>query len=181
MRREESTLDVAAGPQPPAGSGMRGELVTVGGPLESGDPPLPLAWPCRRRRLSIFVVVFNVAGLISPPATPLSDQTISDLGIGTNDWLLNTSLIFLGDVQVVGATFSLYRSGPCTVARCPARRRIVSLAAVGVGYAVAGFFPETNPSITSLAHRSCLWAPCSGSSSRVSSCDATQGGGDGAQ
>src|SRR5262245_38384624 len=91
----------------------------------------------------LFTVTYTLAGLLRPGYSPV-DQAISDLGIGDHAWLLNGSLILLG-LLLVGFTISFYRT-----IRPPAatRLRLLSaalLASVGIGYAIAGIFDETNP------------------------------------
>jgi hypothetical membrane protein len=91
----------------------------------------------------LFVLTFMVAGLLRPGYSPI-DQAISDLGVGENAWLLNGSLVALGFL-LVGFSSALYRGirplgGTAFRLVCAAL-----LAGVGIGYAVAGIFDETNP------------------------------------
>jgi hypothetical membrane protein len=91
----------------------------------------------------LFVLAFTVAGLLRPGYSPV-DQAISDLGIDEHGWIVNGSLVILG-LSLVGFAVSFSRS---VRPRSPRALRVASaalLAAVGVGYAVAGIFPETNP------------------------------------
>src|SRR5262249_22521590 len=55
----------------------------------------------------VFTLTYTVAGLLRPGYSAV-DQAISDLGIGTNAWALNVSLIALG-VLLVSATIAFYR------------------------------------------------------------------------
>jgi hypothetical membrane protein len=91
----------------------------------------------------LFVLTFTVAGLLRPGYSPV-DQAISDLGIDEGAWIVNGSLVILG-LSLIGFSVSFYRS---IRSRSSMALRVASaalLAAVGVGYAVAGVFPETNP------------------------------------
>jgi hypothetical membrane protein len=91
----------------------------------------------------LFVITFTLAGLARPGYSPV-DQAISDLGIGENGWVLNLSLIVLG-LLLVGYAIAFYRS---VRTDGPAALRLAAMAlisAVGLGYAAAGIFPETNP------------------------------------
>jgi hypothetical membrane protein len=75
---------------------------------------------------------------------PVRWQAISDLGIGENAWLLNGSLVILG-VALVAFTLSFYHSMRPLAGRAFRLVCAVLLASVGVGFAVAGIFDETNP------------------------------------
>jgi hypothetical membrane protein len=91
----------------------------------------------------LFVLAFTVVGMLRPGYSPI-DQAISDLGIDEGAWIVNGSLVLLG-LSLIGFAISFFRS---TRARSPMALRVASaalLAAVGVGYGVAGIFPETNP------------------------------------
>jgi hypothetical membrane protein len=91
----------------------------------------------------LFVLAFTVAGLLRPGYSPI-DQAISDLGIDEGAWIVNGSLVLLG-LSLIGFAISFYRS---IRPRSPRALRAFSaalLAAVGVGYGVAGIVPETNP------------------------------------
>jgi hypothetical membrane protein len=91
----------------------------------------------------VFVVVFTALGIARPGYSPI-DQAVSDLGIGANDWILNASLIFMG-LSLVGCAISLYRTVRFPASRALRSLGLVLLASVGLGFAVAGLFPETNP------------------------------------
>jgi hypothetical membrane protein len=91
----------------------------------------------------VFVLTFTVAGWLRPGYSAM-DQAISDLGIGENAWLLNGSLVILG-VALVAFTVSFYHSMRPLAGRAFRLVCAVLLASVGVGFAVAGIFDETNP------------------------------------
>lgn len=91
----------------------------------------------------VFEMTDIAASLLRQGYSPI-DRAVSDLGIGENAWLLNGSLVVLG-VSLVALAVSFYRA-----IRPPASRwlrvvALVLLASVGVGYAIAGVFPETDP------------------------------------
>jgi hypothetical membrane protein len=91
----------------------------------------------------LFVLAFTVAGLLRPGYSPV-DQAISDLGIHEGAWIVNGSLVILG-LSLVGFVISFARS---IRPRSPMALRVAGaalLAAVGLGYGVAGIVPETNP------------------------------------
>jgi hypothetical membrane protein len=91
----------------------------------------------------LFVLAFTVVGLLRPGYSPV-DQAISDLGIDEHAWIVNGSLIILG-LSLVGFAVGFDRS---IRPRSSTALRVASaalLAAVGVGYAVVGIVPETNP------------------------------------
>jgi hypothetical membrane protein len=92
---------------------------------------------------AIFVVTFTVAGMLRAGYSPV-DQAISDLGVGDNAWLVNGSLLILG-LTLVGFAIGFYRT--IRPPASPALRVVTALliASVGIGYAVAGIFDETNP------------------------------------
>jgi hypothetical membrane protein len=91
----------------------------------------------------LFVLTFTIAGLLRPGYSPVT-QAISDLGVGDNAWILNASLVILG-LLMGGFAISFYRT---VRPEASAAFRLVCallIAIVGVGYAVAGIFPETIP------------------------------------
>jgi hypothetical membrane protein len=90
-----------------------------------------------------FVVTFTVAGMLRAGYSPV-DQAISDLGVGENAWLVNGSLILLGAL-LVGFAVSFYRTIQPPASTAFRVVTAVLLACVGIGYAVAGIFDETNP------------------------------------
>jgi hypothetical membrane protein len=90
-----------------------------------------------------FVLTFTIAGLLRPGYSPII-QAISDLGVGDNGWIVNGSLVILG-LLLVGFAISFYRS---VRPEASAAFRLVCallISIVGIGYAVAGIFPETTP------------------------------------
>jgi hypothetical membrane protein len=90
----------------------------------------------------VFVVAFTVAGLLRPGYSPI-DQTVSDLGIGGNDWIVNGAVVLVG-LSLVGFAIAFYRAvKPWSGARITIAA-VALLAAVGVGFAAAGIVPETN-------------------------------------
>jgi hypothetical membrane protein len=91
----------------------------------------------------LFVLAFTVAGLLRPGYSPV-DQAISDLGIDEHAWIVNGSLIILG-LSLTGFSIRFDRSIRSRSSRALRVASAALLAAVGVGYAVAGIFPETNP------------------------------------
>ena len=91
----------------------------------------------------LFVVTFTVAGFLRPGYSPVY-QAVSDLGVGDNGWILNASLVILG-LLMIGFAISFYRT--VRTEASPALRFVSALliALVGVGFALAGIFPETTP------------------------------------
>jgi hypothetical membrane protein len=91
----------------------------------------------------VFVATFTFAGLMRPGYSPV-DQAISDLGIDDNAWMLNVSLIVLG-LLLIGLAVALYRT--VRPESSAGFRFVASLfvGMVGLGYSVAGIFPETVP------------------------------------
>lgn len=91
----------------------------------------------------LFVVTFTVAGFFRPGYSPVY-QAVSDLGVGDNGWILNASLVILG-LLMSGFAISFYRT--VRPEASPALRFVTALliALVGVGFALAGIFPETTP------------------------------------
>jgi hypothetical membrane protein len=90
----------------------------------------------------LFVLAFTVAGMLRPGYSPI-DQVISDLGIDEHAWIVNGSLVILGR-SLVGLR-SVSRSIRPRSSMALRGASAALLAAVGLGYAVAGIFPETNP------------------------------------
>ncbi|HLO32349.1 MAG TPA: DUF998 domain-containing protein [Anaerolineales bacterium] len=91
----------------------------------------------------LFVMIFTLVGFLRPGYSSTS-QAISDLGVGNNGWILNTSLIILG-LLIVGFAFSFYRMVRTEASTALRIVCALLIAIVGVGYAVAGIFPETTP------------------------------------
>lgn len=90
----------------------------------------------------VFVVAFTGAGLLRPGYSPI-DQTVSDLGVGDNDWIVNGSVILVG-LSLVGFAIAFYRAvRPWSGARITIAAAALQ-AAVGVSFAAAGIVPETN-------------------------------------
>jgi len=94
----------------------------------------------------IFTLAFTIAGLLRPGYSPIQ-QAISDLGVGSNLWLLNVPLVVLGALIVafcVGFARVLgSRLGNPWRWVCP-----VLLALPGLGYAWAGIFTEAPATMT---------------------------------
>jgi hypothetical membrane protein len=90
-----------------------------------------------------FVAVFTIAGFLRPRYSPV-DQAVSDLGVGENAWLVNSSLIVLG-VLLVGVAVAFYRVVRPEATKTHRSATAISLGIVGVGFASAGVFPETMP------------------------------------
>lgn len=92
--------------------------------------------------IAVFVAADVASILLRPGYSPV-DRTVSDLGIGQNGWLIDASVLFLG-LSLCGVAFAFYqvvhppRSGLLRVITS------LLLACVGVGYLLAGVFPETH-------------------------------------
>jgi hypothetical membrane protein len=91
----------------------------------------------------LFVLTFTVAGFFRRGYSPVY-QAISDLGVGDYGWVLNASLVILG-LLMTGLAISFYRTVRPEANRVFRFVCAAIIAIVGVGYAVAGIFPETNP------------------------------------
>lgn len=91
----------------------------------------------------LFVVTFTVAGFLRPGYSSVY-QAVSDLGVGDNGWILNASLVILGLLMSAFA-ISFYRTARPEAS--PVLRFVCALliSLVGVGFALAGIFPETTP------------------------------------
>ena len=91
----------------------------------------------------LFVVTFTIAGFLRPGYSPVY-QPVSDLGVGDNGWILNASLVILG-LLMIGFAISFYRT--VRPEASPTLRFVCALliALVGVGFTLAGIFPETTP------------------------------------
>jgi hypothetical membrane protein len=88
----------------------------------------------------LFVAAFTVGGIVRPGYSPIH-QAVSDLGVGSNAWLLNASLVLLG-VLLTAFAFSFFRSLRPALSQ---RWRWVCaalLSCTGLGFAVAGIFTE---------------------------------------
>jgi len=94
----------------------------------------------------IFLLAFTVAGLLRPDYSPIH-QAISDLGVGSNPWLLNVPLVLLGALIVAFCVGFARVLGPRLGNPwrwvCP-----VLLALPGLGYAWAGIFTEAPATMT---------------------------------
>jgi hypothetical membrane protein len=94
----------------------------------------------------IFLLAFTVAGLLRPDYSPIQ-QAISDLGVGSNPWLLNVPLVLLGALIVAFCVGFARVLGPRLGNPwrwvCP-----VLLALPGLGYAWAGIFTEAPATMT---------------------------------
>ncbi len=88
----------------------------------------------------LFVGVFTLAGFLRPGYSPIH-QTVSDLGVGPNAWLVDASLIINGLLLIGFAVgFTLFMQ---SVLRQSWRWLITLLLALhGLGLAVAGIFTE---------------------------------------
>lgn len=90
-----------------------------------------------------LVLVFTILGVLRPDYSPV-DQAISDLGIGENAVIFNTSTIVLG-LLLVGLAIAFHRTLRPEVSRALRVASAAFLALVGLGFTVAGVFPETSP------------------------------------
>jgi hypothetical membrane protein len=88
----------------------------------------------------LFVAAFTVAGVVRPGYSPIH-QAVSDLGVGSNAWLLNVSLVLLG---VLLSTFAVgfFRSLRPTLSLTWRWVCAVLLSCTGLGFAIAGIFTE---------------------------------------
>jgi hypothetical membrane protein len=105
-------------------------------------------WPQATRWLALggvvgpllFVGTYTLAGVLRPGYSPLR-QTISDLGVGSNAWLVDAGLVING-LLLLGFTVSFawcMRSGLGRGWRWPGS---VLLALHGLGLGIAGIFTE---------------------------------------
>ena len=88
----------------------------------------------------LFVAVYTLAGFLRPGYSPIH-QTVSDLGVGSNGWLVDVSCVFIGLLLTgfaVGFTLNLrpvlHQGWRWLIA--------VLLALHGLGLAIAGIFTE---------------------------------------
>jgi len=91
----------------------------------------------------LFVLTFTIAGVLRPGYSPIS-KAISDLGIGDNAWALNGSLVILGSLMI-GLDVAFYGALRTTARSTLRITSAAFLLAPGLGFIVAGVFPETNP------------------------------------
>jgi hypothetical membrane protein len=92
---------------------------------------------------TLFVLVFTIDGFLRPGYSPIS-QAVSDLGIGENAWILNTTLVVFGLLSMLFAIgFSQAMRGLVS------RRRLIAstslLLLTGAGAVNDGIFTEYNP------------------------------------
>jgi hypothetical membrane protein len=87
-----------------------------------------------------FVLTFTVAGLLRPGYSPIH-QTISDLGVGANRWLVDAALILNG-LLIFALVIAVFRSTRTVLS--PRSRWLASalLTLSPLGFAVAGIFTE---------------------------------------
>ncbi len=90
---------------------------------------------------ALLVLADVVGSLLRPDYSPIN-QTISDLGIGSNGWLIDASLVVLG-LCLTGVAVAFYRTVRPPRSGVLRFAATLLLACVGVGYLVAGVFPET--------------------------------------
>jgi hypothetical membrane protein len=88
----------------------------------------------------LFVVAFTVGGVMRPGYSPIH-QAISDLGVDSNAWLLNVSLVLLG-LLLIAFAFGFERSLRPSLSQIWRWVCAVLLACTGLGFAVAGIFTE---------------------------------------
>ncbi|HLJ81078.1 MAG TPA: DUF998 domain-containing protein [Ktedonobacterales bacterium] len=88
----------------------------------------------------LFVVAFIAGGVIRPGYSPIH-QAASDLGVGSNPWLLNVPLVLLGVLLAAFAT-SFFRGLRPALSRTWRWICAVLLACTGLGFADAGIFTE---------------------------------------
>jgi hypothetical membrane protein len=88
----------------------------------------------------LFVAAFTVGGVVRPGYSPIH-QAISDLGVGSNAWLLNVSLVLLG-LLLIAFAFGFERSLRPALSQTWRWVCAALLACTGLGFAVAGIFTE---------------------------------------
>lgn len=93
----------------------------------------------------LFVIAFTVAGLVRPGYSPVH-QAVSDLGVGSNPWLLNAPLVGLGLLlaafvvgffQIPGGQLGRWRWACAVLLLLP-----------GFGFAWAGIFTEAPATVS---------------------------------
>lgn len=89
----------------------------------------------------LFVAAFTVGGVVRPGYSPIH-QAVSDLGVGSNAWLLNVSLVLLG-LLLIAFAFGFERSLRPVLSQTWRWVCTALLACTGLGFAVAGIFTET--------------------------------------
>ena len=90
---------------------------------------------------ALFVLADVLGSLLRPDYSPIN-QTVSDLGIGNNGWLVDASLVVLG-LSLTGVAVAFYRTVRPPRSGVLRLTATLLLACVGIGYLVAGVFPET--------------------------------------
>jgi hypothetical membrane protein len=88
----------------------------------------------------LFVAAFTVGGVVRPGYSPIH-QAVSDLGVGSNAWLLNVSLVLLG-LLLIAFAFGFERSLLPTLSQTWRWVCAALLSCTGLGFAVAGIFTE---------------------------------------
>lgn len=106
-----------------------------------GVPWVGLAGVAGVAGVALLVLADVLGSLLRPDYSPIN-QTISDLGIGSNGWLIDASLVVLG-LCLTGVAVAFYRTVRPPRSGVLRFAATLLLACVGVGYLVAGVFPET--------------------------------------
>jgi hypothetical membrane protein len=88
----------------------------------------------------LFVAAFTVGGIVRPGYSPIH-QAVSDLGVGSNAWLLNVPLVLLGALLIAFA-FGFFRGLRAALSQIWRWVCAALLACTGLGFAVAGIFTE---------------------------------------
>jgi hypothetical membrane protein len=88
----------------------------------------------------LFVAAFALGGIARPGYSPIH-QAVSDLGVGSNAWLLNVSLVLLG-VLLIAFAIGFFRGLRPALSRTWRWVCAVLLACTGLGFADAGIFTE---------------------------------------
>lgn len=85
----------------------------------------------------VFVLGSIVGGLLRPGYSPMI-QAISDLGVGSNNWIMNSAIVIFG-LSILALAIALYRSLPEFKSR---RTLSIMLGIVGILWGACGFFQE---------------------------------------
>ncbi len=88
----------------------------------------------------LFSLAVTAGGIVRPGYSPLH-QAVSDLGVGSNAWLLNVSLVLLG-ILLVAFAVSFFLSLRPVLSRPWLWVCAVLLSCTGLGFADAGIFTE---------------------------------------
>jgi hypothetical membrane protein len=88
----------------------------------------------------VFVLMFTLAGVLRPGYSPIH-QAVSDLGVGSNPWLLNGPLVLLG-LLLTAFVVGFDRGVGTAIGGAWRWVCVVLLALPGFGYAVGGIFTE---------------------------------------